>query len=910
MPHSPSNVGLPGPSWAAPPLSLADSGGWERPSSPLIFEEPSQIVSALPPPQPLPPRPGFGSRGRPSVVLTNFTDLAVGEVDVFKHDVTFTPEMKTSQVRRRILTELAPQIQQLLPEAPFGWAYDGDKILYSVGRLGAGPIELRRGDEEGPETEDAEKAASKKKREVIVSLKEVGQLNLGGLRLPSAYEGSSERLRPMMQVLDIVLMQHHATFHRSIGHGVFNADDEQQHLLLGSHRACDTELWLGHRQTVVLTDSGPMLKVDLAATTMLAPMSVLEFVAYKLDQSPTDLEMDAEQIEYVGRQLQDKKVKSTHNDRKWRIRGISSEPASRSMFVDYTDTQISVVDYFQKHHNITLTMPHLPCLKVGREFDPVEIPMEVCKFLPGQVKRDLTSEQKVAMIKETCAPPNVRYETLKQIVQIVQANNAVCRAFGISTDPAGLKSLMGRVLDPLPLMYKDINGHSAVVNPDGYKGHWNMRLRGNELRMAQVCERVVSWVVFSFCPSSYVRPQLLDAFLRQLVFMAGQRGITMGRPLEVLEGSPTGDVELLLHSCAERYASAGRPLQLCFCVIPDRGNSAYLYPAIKRWANTSGGIPSQCVQAGRLLDRAKYGVAYVSNVLLKLNLKLGGQNVHPSPMGCTLVQATPTIVLGADVYHAPPGTDRPSFAAVVASMDRHLATYHSIVTSQLSRCEVIESMEEMVTRQLRRFYELNGQLAPRRIFFYRDGVGVSQFPIIKQREVAAIRRACVAIGGETYKPKLVFVVVQKRNHCRLFHEADGQIENALPGTVVDTVITTGAQFDFYLCSHYGLRGTSRPTHYHVLNDDVDLSADEIQRFTFDLCHLYARCTKIVSSPAPTYYAHRAAHNAHYHMSNFREEYDDGKWNVGRVHSTTAEGSTGDGVFLPVVPHMEDRLYYA
>ena len=144
------------------------------------------------------------------------------------------------------------------------------------------------------------------------------------------------------------------------------------------------------------------------------------------------------------------------------------------------------------------------------------------------------------------------------------------------------------------------------------------------------------------------------------------------------------------------------------------------------------------VQAGRLLDRAKYGVAYVSNVLLKLNLKLGGQNVHPSPMGCTLVQATPTIVLGADVYHAPPGTDRPSFAAVVASMDRHLATYHSIVTSQLSRCEVIESMEEMVTRQLRRFYELNGQLAPRRIFFYRDGVGVSQFPIIKQREVAAM----------------------------------------------------------------------------------------------------------------------------------------------------------------------------
>ena len=45
-------------------------------------------------------------------------------------------------------------------------------------------------------------------------------------------------------------------------------------------------------------------------------------------------------------------------------------------------------------------------------------------------------------------------------------------------------------------------------------------------------------------------------------------------------------------------------------------------------------------------------------------------------------------------------------------MDRHLATYHTVVTSQLSRCEVIENMEEVVTQQLRRFYELNGQLAP------------------------------------------------------------------------------------------------------------------------------------------------------------------------------------------------------
>ena len=49
----------------------------------------------------------------------------------------------------------------------------------------------------------------------------------------------------------------------------------------------------------------------------------------------------------------------------------------------------------------------------------------------------------------------------------------------------------------------------------------------------------------------------------------------------------------------------------------------------------------------------------MSNLLLKINMKLGGQNVHPSPAGCALMRSTPTIVLGADVYHPPPGADRP-----------------------------------------------------------------------------------------------------------------------------------------------------------------------------------------------------------------------------------------------------------
>ena len=43
--------------------------------------------------------------------------------------------------------------------------------------------------------------------------------------------------------------------------------------------------------------------------------------------------------------------------------------------------------------------------------------------------------------------------------------------------------------------------------------------------------------------------------------------------------------------------------------------------------------------------------------------------------------------------------------------------------------------------------------------------------------------------------------------------------NCPAGTVVDCDVTNPAEFDFYLQSHGGLLGTSRPSHYNVLLDE-------------------------------------------------------------------------------------------
>lgn len=61
------------------------------------------------------------------------------------------------------------------------------------------------------------------------------------------------------------------------------------------------------------------------------------------------------------------------------------------------------------------------------------------------------------------------------------------------------------------------------------------------------------------------------------------------------------------------------------------------------------------------------------------------------------------------------------------------------------------------------------------------------------------------------------------------------------------------------------QGTSRPSHYHVLWDDNNFKADELQALTYQLCHTYVRCTRSVSIPAPAYYAHLVAFRARFHL---------------------------------------------
>ena len=89
----------------------------------------------------------------------------------------------------------------------------------------------------------------------------------------------------------------------------------------------------------------------------------------------------------------------------------------------------------------------------------------------------------------------------------------------------------------------------------------------------------------------------------------------------------------------------------------------------------------------------------------------------------------------------------------------------------------------------------------------------------------------------------------------------------------------------------------------VIKNEESIPLVAIERFSFDLCVLYQRATKIVSRPAPLYYAHRAAFLGPYYDKGFRDG--------GTGWETSSTSSGGSNTFIGTIKDsLKRKLYYA
>lgn len=847
-----------------------------------------------------PLRPGKGSTGIRCIVKANHFFAELPDKDLHQYDVSITPEVTSRGVNRAVMAQLV----RLYRESHLGKrlpAYDGRKSLYTAGALPFVSKEFKitlMDEEDGT-------GAPRREREFKVVIKLAARVDLHHLGM--FLKGrQADAPQEALQVLDIVLRELPTTRYCPVGRSFYSPN-------LGRRQPLGEglESWRGFYQSIRPTQMGLSLNIDMSSTAFIEPLPVIDFVTQLLNKDVVSRPLsDADRVK-IKKALRGVKVEVTHRGnmrRKYRISGLTSQATRELTFpVDERGTLKSVVEYFYETYGFVIQHTQWPCLQVGNQQRPNYLPMEVCKIVEGQrYSKRLNERQITALLKVTCQRPQEREQ---DILQTVHHNayhaDPYAQEFGIKIDNR-LASVEARVLPAPWLKYHD-TGREKNCLPQ--VGQWNMMNK----KMVNG-GTVNSWICINF--SRNVQESVARSFCSELAQMCHISGMVYNpEPVLPPMSARPDQVEKALktryHDAMTKLKqqSAQKELDLLIVILPD--NNGSLYGDLKRICETELGIVSQCCLTKHVFKMSKQ---YLANVALKINVKVGGRNtvlVDALSRRIPLVSDRPTIIFGADVTHPHPGEDSsPSIAAVVASQDwPEVTKYAGLVCAQAHRQELIQDLYKtwhdpargtvsggMIKELLISFRRSTGH-KPQRIIFYRDGVSEGQFYQVLLYELDAIRMACASLEPN-YQPRVTFVVVQKRHHTRLFannHRDRSSVDrsgNILPGTVVDSKICHPTEFDFYLCSHAGIQGTSRPAHYHVLWDENNFSADDLQSLTNNLCYTYARCTRSVSIVPPAYYAHLAAFRARFYMEP--ETSDSGSMTSGAAAARGGAGVPGGG----------------
>ncbi|KAL9121776.1 MAG: hypothetical protein Q9187_001664 [Circinaria calcarea] len=520
---------------------------------------------------------------------------------------------------------------------------------------------------------------------------------------------------------------------------------------------------------------------------------------------------------------------------------------------------VSLNEYFKLKYDIHLEFPHLPVVETMKK--GVAFPMEVCVVEEGQrYPFKLDEEQTKSMIKFAVTRPSQRKADIQGGLNLLNwSEDPFLKGYNMNIESSMLAT-QARLLAPPAVEF----GGKFQLKPM-YSGRWRI---DQKKFFRPNSQPLISWgvCVVNGNGRDIVDPTEARAFIADFVRIYKEHGGVVSNPTPLITqgGSDIGATILNFFSQIGN-AYNKRPQMMVFMLS---SKDAFQYTRIKKSCDCRWGVVSQCMQNAHIKKRQPQ---YISNVLMKFNAKLGGATSRvpgKSPYGHFKV---PTIIVGADVSHASPGSMQPSMAALTVSMDALCLRYAAACETNGHRVEMIttSNMEQMLMPLFRNWMETVGQgRKPAHVIYFRDGVSEGQYQHVMQQEVRDLKRVWTALFGNDNRVlkdiKFTVIVASKRHHIRFFPQKGDNNGNPQPGTLVEKDVTHPFEYDFYLNSHSAIQGTARPTHYHVLMDEMDMSASDLQNMIYEQCYQYMRSTTPVSLHPAVYYAHLASNRAKSH----------------------------------------------
>ncbi|CAN8071716.1 unnamed protein product [Agarophyton chilense] len=813
-------------------------------------------------------RPAYGKVGRPINIEANFVLMSIPKhLKASQYSVQlFRDKTEKGRTSRREVSASEPilfnrncfklLLERHGDELGCRLAYDGRSIAYAPTEINRQALEVRfrlKVNKEGerPSREDSSET-------VEIMLSHAKYLNYDDLA-----SGAVDRTATSEYIscLDVVLAQAAAVGHVQVGRSFYNSNGA---VPLG-RRYITSSAWTGFYQSARISEMGLVVNMDESFTAFWnrggRPLSDLILDANDGQALRCN---DSRALRNVAQKLKGLKVKAGHTGIVYRVHGFSERGADRITF-DSEGRRVSVSQYFHDAYNMRVKHGSSPCVKTHPKRDTY-LPIEFLTVVPNQRVAGLLSQDEIqTMVRTASTKPHIRRQNaLRKIQEIKHHSHPTCKDFRAKVEPKLIR-LKARVLPPPTIRYA-----KGDVSPSN--GQW--RAKNGVANPAQI----FSWAI---CSMARLGKDEVQSFAKDLKAAMGRAGLQLRMSLPKLYRCDERDIDREMQRISDEFKrdkslNMRKPFLQLLIIIKERQDST-VYNMIKREGDLNLGIVTQVCLAKHCGSRARGRDMYCDNVVLKINAKLGGQNGLPvaygksAPVPDVSFLDIPHIVLGADVTHPMPGGRGPSIAALVGSRDRQGLQFSSSLRTQAARQEMISEIGEMFKEVYQVWFNNFGRkVHAQKIIMFRDGVSEGQFEEVMQRELQAIRGACVQIGDKM-RPNITYIIVTKRHHARFFpggrEHSDGKSGNIPPGTVVDSGVTSREYYDFYLNSHAGIQGTNKPSKYTVLIDENKIQPDALYGYIYRLSHSFARCNRPVSMVHSAYYAHLLAFRGRAYMGD-------------------------------------------
>ncbi|MCJ1310319.1 hypothetical protein MMC25_003981 [Agyrium rufum] len=875
-------------------------------------------------------RPGYGTKGRPLNVFTNYFKIATDKnLILYRYNFSVTPEPLSVSGRRHLVERIIstlPFLGSALGLQEIATDYRGflittKKIVFP------GDSQDRWAGILPPQGANPPPTA----KQINITIDKGDDVDVHALvaylREPTKnFAGQKESI---LQALNVFITRN-AGANRNLaqlkGNKFFPIRLDRPPHILGDM----LEGLLGYYTSVRPSVGRLLLNVNITAAAIRAGggQNVVDGIMSHFDTGPAALA-------HLSKVLKGLRVELTHLPPRTpggqhpvkTIWGLSKNPRTR-LFDQYPEntkfdkdikgvkTPTLVSAHFRQAYNIKLAHPDYQLVNVGNDANPIHMPPELCRIIPGQTYgKKLSSTQTAAMMALANRAPwlNIRdiaENALKELGLPIEGAAYKGRAPSITIEP-NLLVVRARILNSPKLSAQPPGTGREKSFETRPGGGWNWKNASYLNRKS-----IPGWNVMQIMTSGPLGPckgavdRMLDGICKDFRGTLMKMGMGIAKPMSepCAFGIGSGreqDIDQAFANLMKNPAAQSMVLIL----VADNERAERAFPIIKYFADCKYGILTVVVKR-KFFQVGDNGAMFHANVGMKINLRLGGINFK---LAQPLVDLRDTILLGIDVTHPSPDSaqNAPSIAAVVGSIDDNGLIYPADIKVNPRRAEKVSNLDEMVFGRIKLWQKKHNGRLPQNILVYRDGVSEGQYGMVRTEEGASIDAAIARLWPpKQAQPKVTIVIVGKRHHTRFYpmNNGDGDNKgNCQPGTIVDRGVTMEQGYDFFLQAHAAIQGTAKPAHYVVVRDEMKWGADKMQQFTHDLCYTWQRALRSVSICPPAYYADKAAERARLYLASWMQDAE------GREYTETgsAAGSAGQGGQWRrgVHPNLEETMFY-